>query len=183
MAKTKGTTLIGAVRFLRSQKNRARQALPPELHHYLEEEIRESSWYPEADLAALLEAVVPMLPGSRDEVLAGMGAQTARGHMDGIYSHLRLDASESMSRRAVALWASQHDTGRFDLAFVSPSETRMTVRDFGHPSDLLCGILGGYFAEMMRLAGAADVSVTKESCVLRGDSECVWLVRSHGSGE
>ncbi len=180
MAKTKGTTLIGAVRFLRSQKDRARKLLPPELHRYLEEQIRESSWYPEADLMALLEAIVPMLPGHRDEVLAAMGAQTAREHVEGIYSHLRFDASEGMSRRAVALWASQHDTGRFDVAFVAPGETRMTVRDFGHPSELLCGILGGYFAEMLRLTGAADVSVTKEGCVVRGDSECAWLVRSRG---
>ena len=174
MAKSKGTTLIGAVRFLRSQKDRARELLPPDLHHYLDERITESRWYPEVDLSGLLEAVLAMIPGERDEILAGMGAQTAREHLEGVYSHLSGGASDGISRRAFALWASQHDTGRFEIERIAPGETVMTVRDFGHPSAVMCGILGGYLAETIRVEGATDVKVAKQSCVLRADAACVW---------
>ena len=50
MAKAKGTTLIGAVKALRSQKKRSRELLPGRLHHYLVEKISTASWYPEEDL-------------------------------------------------------------------------------------------------------------------------------------
>ena len=177
MAKAKGTTLMGAVRFLRSQKERARERLAPELHHYLEERIAESSWYPEEDLAELLETVLGLIPGARDEVLASMGAETARQHLEGVYSHLSGGVADGVSTRAFALWASQHDSGSFSATRVEPGENLMTVRDFGHPSELMCGILGGYLAEALRVDGATDVRTSKESCVLRGDPDCSWRIR------
>jgi hypothetical protein len=53
----------------------------------------------------------------------------------------------------------------------------MKVRDFGHPSEVMCGILGGYLAETLRVDGATGVRTIKEACVLRGDPECVWRIR------
>jgi hypothetical protein len=176
MAKTKGTTLVAAVRFLRSRREQAREVLPPELRHYLDERINESSWYPESDLSALVDATASLLPGERDEVLANMGVHTAREHLDGVYSHLRLEDPASMSRRALALWASQHDSGRFDVATVAPGEIRMTVRDFAHPTKTLCGILTGYFVETVRIAGLTSPTIRKDACVLRGDEACIWTV-------
>jgi hypothetical protein len=175
MSKAKGTTLIGAVRFLRSQRDRARELLAPELHHYLEERIHESSWYPEEHLLALIEAMLPMIPGSREDVLKMMGTTTAREHLEGVYSHLAGGSAPTASR-SFALWASQHDSGRFEVERLSDRETRMTVRDFGHPSEVMCGIFGGYFAETLRLEGAHDVEITKPECVNRGDGQCTWTL-------
>jgi len=183
MAKAKGTTLIGAVRFLRSQKDRARENLPPELHRYLDERITESRWYPEADLNGLLEALLRLIPGGRDEVLAELGAQTAREHLEGVYSHLSGGESHGISTRAFALWASQHDTGKFETERIKPGERLMTVRDFGHPSEVMCGILGGYLAETIRVEGATDVKIAKESCVLRGAPKCAWRVTYQSRNE
>lgn len=177
MAKAKGTTLLGAVRFLRTQKERARELLPPDLHHYLEERVAESRWYPEDDLEGLLEAVLSLMPGPRAETLAAMGAQTARQHLEGVYSHLSGGTAEGVSTRAFALWASQHDTGSFSAERVEPGENLMKVRDFGHPSEIMCGILGGYLAETLRVDGATEVRAIKEACVLRGDPECVWRLK------
>lgn len=174
MAKAKGTTLIGAVRHLRKHKERAREILPRDLHHYLEERITESRWYPEADLHLLLKAMLETIPGPRAEILERLGALTAREHLEGIYSHLAGGHSDGMARRAVALWSSQHDTGRFEITSLSANETIMTVRDFGHPSDIMCGILGGYLAETLRVEGATDVRMQKTACVLRGDPVCSW---------
>lgn len=174
MAKAKGTTLIGAVRYLRKNKAKAREALPPDLHHYLEERITESRWYPESDLHLLLKATLEMNPGPRDQILAQLGTVTAREHLEGIYSHLSGGRSDSIARRAVALWSSQHDTGRFVVKALSANEDVMTVHDFGHPSDILCGILGGYLAETLRIDGASDVEIQKTACVLKGDPACSW---------
>lgn len=177
MAKAKGYTLIGAVKFLRSQKQRARELLAPEHHHYLEERIAEAGWYPESDLEALLEATLALQPGRRDEALFAMGVFSARQHLDGgVYKHLRFDGEGSMPRRALALWASQHDTGRWKLTPVGPGELTMTIRDFAHPTEILCGINRGYFSEALRLAGAVDVRVEKQACMARGDGECRWRV-------
>jgi hypothetical protein len=174
MAKAKGTTLIGAVRHLRKNRTRALEILPPALHHYLEERITESRWYPEADLHQLLEAMLEMIPGPRDEVLAQLGAASARDHLEGIYSHLRGGRSDGLARRAIALWSSQHDTGRFEMTTPTAHEAIMTVRDFGHPSEIMCGILGGYLAETLRVDGAVDVVIEKTACVLRNDPVCSW---------
>lgn len=178
MAKAKGTTLIGAVRFLRKNKEKARKVLAPELHHYLEHTIVESSWYPEQDLADLIEAMLTLTPGSRDRVLGEMGAATAKSHLEGIYSHVvgRGNPS-SVARSAFALWGSMHDTGRIHVEPLGQDEIQFTLVDFAMPSETLCGILTGYFAETYRIQGASEVTTRKLSCRARGDQACVWRLR------
>lgn len=178
MAKAKGTTMIGAVRFLRHHRERARDVLPPELRFYLDERVRESSWYPEEHLLGLVRALLELIPGPRPEVLASLGAHTAREHLEGVYAHLRggEGSPTSLSRRAFALWASQHDSGRFELSADAPTELEMRVRAFALPSEEMCGIFGGYFAETLRMQGLADVEVTKTACVLHGAPHCAWRV-------
>lgn len=174
MAKAKGTTLISAVRFLRKNKQQARERLPESLHHYLEERVVESRWYPEEDLLGLLQALVQMVPGPRSEVLARLGAQSARDHLEGVYSHLSGADRASIAVRAVALWSSQHDSGHFEVQREAPGVRRMIVRDYAFPSETMCGILGGYLAETLRVEGATDVRVSKEACLVKGEPECVW---------
>jgi hypothetical protein len=182
MAKAKGTTLIGAVRFLRKHRQQARELLPPNLHHYLEERVAESRWYPEEDLLGLLEAVVPMIPGGRPQVLEALGAQSARGHLEGVYAHLSGGGPGEIAVRAFALWSSQHDSGRFEVTREGPGVRRMTVRDYALPSETMCGILGGYLAETLRVEGVTDIRVHKESCVLRGQTECAWRLTYRSPG-
>lgn len=179
MPNAKGTTLIGAVRFLRHHRQRALGVLRPEHHHYLDERIQPSKWYPEADLLNLIETIVELIPASREEALTLMGAQTAREHLEGVYSHLAggRDLTPSTSQ-AFALWASQHDSGRLEIEKLGPNEALMTVRDFGLPSEAMCGIFAGYFTELIRLQGGESVSANKLECVLRDDPRCAWQVSS-----
>jgi len=174
MAKAKGTTLVGAVRFLRTHKERAREILPEHLHSFLEDRVLEARWYREEELHGLLEAVVALVPGPREQTLADLGAASARDHLEGVYAHLRGGRRATLSRRSIALWSSQHDTGSFTVEVPSDDEAIMIVRDFGYPTELMCGILGGYLAETLRLEGATDVVIEKQACVLRGDDECRW---------
>lgn len=178
MAKAKGTTLISLVKLLRSQRERARAVLAPELHHYLEAgaRIHASSWYPESDLLALVRATLELLPGSRESNLEKMGAAVAREHMEGVYGHLRTDSATSLVRRSVALWGSQHDTGTFHVEMEAPGHATYAVRDYGLPSREMCAIFKAYFAEWLRASGWLGVAVIEQSCVLEGASACAWEV-------
>ena len=62
MAKAKGTTLSGMVRFLRRHREQAKKLLAPDLHAYLDERIHESRWYPEEHLLSLVDAMVTLMP-------------------------------------------------------------------------------------------------------------------------
>ncbi len=177
MSKAKGTTLVTLVKFLRSQRERARAALPPSLHPYLDERIHASSWYPEADLLSLMRVMVAMIPGSRDAVLSQMGVALAREHMEGIYGHLKLDANDdpaTLARRCFALWGSQHDTGTFRIEVERPGRALLEVRDYALPSSEMCGILTGYLGESLRLGGAANLRIVELSCRTAGADVCNW---------
>jgi len=177
MSKAKGTTLVALVKFLRSQRERALAALPPTLHAYLDERIQASSWYPEADLLNLIRVMVAMIPGPREAVLAQLGVALAREHLEGIYGHLKLDASgdpATLARRCFALWGSQHDTGTFRIEVERPGRALLEVRDYALPSAEMCGILTGYLGESLRLGAAANVRVVKQACRLAGDDVCNW---------
>jgi hypothetical protein len=164
------------VRFLRSQRERALAALPADAHPYLNETIQPSSWYPEQDLLTLLRGMLDLLPGDRERTLETLGATVAREHLEGVYRHLRTDDTDTLARRSVALWGSQHDSGSFEILVEAPGRARFEVRDYALPSREMCSIFRGYFAETLRVAGAVDVVVEKQTCVLRGNDACVWAV-------
>lgn len=177
MAKTKGTTLVSLVKFLASQRERALAVLPADVHHYLGgERIQPSSWYPEEDLHALLCGMLALLPGDRARTLEQLGAAVAREHLEGVYRHLRSDDVDTLARRSVALWASQHDTGAFAIEMEGTGSARFEVRDYAAPSREMCTIFRGYFAETLRISGGTDVAVEELSCVLRGADACSWAV-------
>lgn len=179
MAKAKGSVLVQAVRFLRTQRDRAAGLLDPRLHAYLESErISEASWYPEADLHALIEATLELMPGPRDAALAQMGRGVAQVHAEGAYEHLITDGDvSSFGIRAQALWSTMHDTGRMKARSPEPGVMEVELRDYAMPSEIMCGIVGAYIGEVVRLNGHADVVVEETACRLRGADACAWRYR------
>lgn len=176
VAKAKGTTMVGLVRFLRRHREAARAALPPALHGYLEERVNPAGWYPEEHLLGLVRAVATMLPRELGDPYRRMGELSAREHLDGSYAHLFASTTDPLAipARAFALWASQHDSGRLDLAVSGEREAVVTLRDFAKPSREMCGIVGGYLAETLRLLGFADVHAEETGCRVHGDPACTW---------
>jgi hypothetical protein len=176
MAKTKGTTLVSLVKFLRSQREAARELLAPDLHHYLEEHIQPALWYSEQDLLALIRAMLELLPLSREEALVQIGHSVAREHLEGIYRHLRMDGADfvSLARRSHALWASMHDTGTMTARLEADHEASFELCDYGLPSQEMCAILTAYFSETLRMGGAVDPEIRKLECRLDGARSCRW---------
>ena len=177
MAQVKGAVIVDSVRYLRRHKEAARRLLPPELHHYLSQRVLMASWYPEEHLVPLMRAMARIDGQPDDFYFQRAGRITAHVHAGGVYRHLvhRSDR-ESLSRRALVLWAAQHDTGSMEMMSVDNDEVRVALRDFGVPSREFCLITGGYLAATFEISGCEDVRIAKESCCVDGDAECAWLV-------
>jgi hypothetical protein len=176
MAKAKGTTVIGVVKYLRREKEAARKALPARLHHYLEERCSPSAWYPEEDWVELVRAQAKLVKEPKGNVFETIGRWALREHADGLYGHLLSDISDplSLSRRLLALWGSQHDTGRLSFTMDGETAARVELVDYGHTSTVMCQILRGYLSELLTLAGFPSPSVEKRECRLAGAAQCAW---------
>jgi predicted hydrocarbon binding protein len=178
MASVKGSAIVAAVRMLRANKDAARTALPPELHHYLSTRVLTASWYPEADMVALARATAKVMGEPEETFYEQAGRFVAHTHAEGVYRHLVRDAeSQSLSRRALVLWSSQHDTGTMDMEILDENEARLMLRGFEVPSREACLINGGYLAAAFEIAGYENVHVEKQHCCVDGAAECVWSVR------
>ena len=174
MAKTKGTNLVGAVKFLRRNRAAARASLAPALHHYLEERVLPTSWYPEEDLVALLRAMAPLLGDATGNVFELMGRATLREHLEGVYERLLKGDRLTLARRVSTLWQMQHDTGRLALISTGPGTARYELEEYGHPSREMCATIQGYLHEALVAAGFGAVQIRKARCTLDGDPLCIW---------
>jgi hypothetical protein len=174
LGKTKGSAVLAAVKLLRSRRVEAQPLLPVALHHYLDERIVVAAWYPEEDLLALISACASVFPVRGDSIFESMGAITARVHLEGIYADL---LERDCSARVRSLWKTQHDTGDVWVSRETGKSATYQLTDWVVKSAEYCRLLGGYFAEIHRIAGAADASFVHPSCRALGAPQCVWLVR------
>jgi hypothetical protein len=177
MAKVKGTNLIGAVKVLRKNRARAAPILPAALHHYLDERIIITDWYPEEDLIVLLRAMARLLTDVKGNPFEMLGRAAVREHMAGVYEHLLKGDRLSLARRVSVMWQAQHDTGKLELVGSRPGHARYELEGYATPSREMCSVLEGYFSESLRASGFASVSIEKLRCVLDGAPKCVWDCR------
>ena len=176
MARVKGASILDSVRFLRRHKEEARKHLPPALQHYLAERVLAASWYPEEDLVPLVRAMA-RIQGVPDATFFEMaGRLSAQGHAKGIYKHLAAGDRDSLTRRALVLWSSQHDTGEMTMEAESTGKVRVALRGFGLPSREMCTLTGGYIAETFEVSGCKEVRAEKQGCAIDGAPACSWLV-------
>ena len=179
MGKAKGMALVNAVRYLRQRRADALATLPIELHHYLDERIRTSAWYPERDLLELIRATSRLVPGPIDHVLEIMGETSAREHAN-VYGDLLTSWSTS---RAFALWSTQHDTGELRMTDEAPRCVRLEITGYEDPSREMCLVTQGYFKGVLLMNGLRDLSVEKLACRIWGDDRCTWRAAWKGKDD
>jgi hypothetical protein len=173
VGRSKGISLVSTVRLLRKHRARAAELLPPHLHHYLNEWIQVSAWYPTRDLAELASAVAKIVhPDAPDVALEQMGAAGAR-IQPSIYRDLLIGAGSTS--RTFALWSTQHDTGELRRTREGPERARFELVDFADSSREFCLILAGYLKGALEINDMTDASVDKVSCRLWGDASCAWI--------
>jgi hypothetical protein len=171
MGRVKGSTLLGAVKFLRARRGLAMDLLPPEHRHYLEDTIKSSAWYPLADLLALVGVAADVLGTERAQAFAFMGEFAARAHAE-LYGDLM--AVGGSNSRTFALWSTQFDAGRMQRIVEGPGRTRVELCDFRSPGPELCLLIGGYIKGVVGLSGVEDLAVAKIGCTTQGDPNCIW---------
>jgi len=177
VARVKGAALVDVVRFLRRHKDAARQHLTPALAHYLVDRVLMASWYPEEDLVPLVRAMARVLGEPEMAFYEKAGRLSAQAHSQGVYRHLvRAGERESLARRALVLWSSQHDTGHMEAQTLPDGRLRVVLRDFAVPSREFCAINAGYVAATFEITGAKNVRVEKQCCCVDGAPECAWWV-------
>lgn len=175
MPKLKGTLVIPVVKYLRRHRDAALALLPESLHHYLEQRIFEAQWYPEEDFVVLLRARVKLTPGPESATWDELGAVGAREHAAGVYRHLMREVDPlALANRIVALWQSQHDTGRWTLRLTGPTTAQLELEDYAHPTVEMCNLVPGYIREVLRSTGFVAPVVVKGTCRIRGQERCSW---------
>jgi hypothetical protein len=177
MGHAKGAVLVGPIKFLRKNRERALELLPLAMHRYLEEDVRLSSWYPETDFVELIRAAARIAPGDPDENIQHMGAIGAAGHLE-MYGDLMRSLPSTSS--LFALWTAQHDTGRLRAIFESPTSARVELAEFDSAAREICLLCTGYIRGALRANGYEDLDVEKRRCVLRGDPLCEWRMTWKG---
>ncbi len=171
MGRVKGIAILDAVKFLRARRDDALETLPAPMHHYLDDQIGTSAWYPESDLVDLIRGVAQLLPGPIDRALMMMGERSARAQTIVYGDLIRGIPSNS---RTFALWSTQHDTGELRSMMESPCRVRLELSGFEDTSREFCLLLGGYLSGTLAVNGITDGSVQKLSCRLWGDPLCAW---------
>jgi hypothetical protein len=172
----KGTEVLNLVKVLRMSRERALKLLPARLHHYLEQRILVSSWYPEEDQLGLLRAMVAMLPPDGDPWLT-IGRSTAQTNLSGLYRNQVTHGDPERTLRIVGtFWRNAHDTGEMSSTLEEPGKVTVRLRGFARPSKEMCRIVRGYLWEIVSVSGGKDVSVSHGPCVLEGAPECAWQI-------
>jgi hypothetical protein len=172
--RVKGSNVVAAVKMLRAHRERAVALLPPALHHYLDERILVSSWYPEADQLELLRGVSFLLPGTPDPWVQ-MGRIAARGDLSDLYKTIVKpgDLKDSL-RAATSLWRTFHDSGELKLTLEDPMRILATLRGYAATAREMCRCIGGYVTEVATVASGHELKTAKLGCTLDGKPECSW---------
>jgi hypothetical protein len=174
--RTKGTTFVWVVKFLRANRQRAQALLPPELQHYLDARVLPSTWYPIADYWGLMRAVTAIAELG-DETYPQLGRFLARTDLAGIYkSSVKPGDPARTVAAAAALWKNYHDRGELVVEPDGASACLITLRDYPEPSRELCGLLDGYLPELAVTAGAREVEFRRLSCRAERGPDCRWRV-------
>jgi hypothetical protein len=172
MGRTKGTALIGLVKTLRSQRTRALELLPAELHHYLDERILIGSWYPDRDVQRVLKAFIQLMGGTDGWERAGV--LLARKDLTTVYANVLAGRSlEQVLTHISGLWGNYHDTGTEHASFLTGT-CKIEIRDFAIRSSDYCRLIGAYNGELVERAGGRVAKTRKVSCTSRGDPSCIW---------
>jgi hypothetical protein len=173
MGNTKGAVLVGPIKLLRKRREEARALLAPELHHYLEERVRLSSWYPETDFISLIVVAARLTSEDPDRAMEEMGTVGAHFHAE-LYGDLLRSMGSNSS--VFALWSTQHDTGELRSIADSPTAAHVELVGFDSPSRENCILCTGYIRGALTINGFDDIAIDKPRCVVRGDDRCVWRV-------
>ena len=167
----KGTGIVGVVRGLRAQRDAALAILPAALHHYLDERVVITAWYPETENVALISTLLRLYPKQSWE---GAGQQAAHDALTSVYRNIIVEGDvPETARRMRVNWRNYHDTGNLAVE-LAPRTVRVIVASFALVSTEFCRLNTGYFGKLLALAGAQITRTQKLRCTAKHQDCCIW---------
>jgi uncharacterized protein (TIGR02265 family) len=160
----KGTTLIPTVKFLRRHRDRAEPLMAPHLRPYLTRRILPGSWYPEADLMALLQVLLQLIPGDRRATWEMFGEEAAEAHATVHYEGFIRNGPGRLLANYDALWHLQHDSGRWEVTLEGDVAADVHLFDFPAGMPEYGALMTGYFRRMLEKCGAVDPQSQLVAC-------------------
>jgi uncharacterized protein (TIGR02265 family) len=169
----KGSNVLLTVKALRGRREVALKLLPPELHHYLESKVLQSSWYSESDHEQLMRCLARMLPQGEPECWRFIGCEAAKGHVAGPYKVLVAKGPDALFASFQSLWRLIHTTGDWQVEDSGVGRRRCRLDGFAVGMPEFGPLMEGYFAEILRLAGARHAEAR---CTQQDDSSATFEI-------
>lgn len=187
----KGTALLPIVSAFRAESATLDPMLPPQLRHYIDEDVDIAGWYPIEDVLELMrimaKGLMPQVTTQRTfEYFGAVAAERdLQGKQDLVRETHRVIAGfyegaiskkhdlATTVRRACGLHQLYYDVG--ELIPRRIGERTLSLRTEHQPfvGEELCHITRGYFLQILRMI-AVQSDLQKVSCRARGDAACEW---------
>jgi hypothetical protein len=175
MAKTRGTTIIPRIKFLRARGvwDDVVPHLSAPTRDIVTGTVLASTWYPFETLVDVIRTA-DRIVGKGDLALAKeMGRYAATANLSTVFRILvRLATPKTVLAKGASLWSLHHDTGKAVATEDGPGGASYEIRDFGAPDRALCVSLEGWIERCMEITGAKNVEVREEECATKGGPVC-----------
>lgn len=152
----KGTQLLGVVKALRAQRERAHELAPAHVRQYFDQRVLAASWYPEADfrdLILLLGRVAA--PGVKGSVWRMIGKAGAERDFHGVYAGMvRKDDPDGTLRLFPSAWRQFRDKSLLSCEQLGPGSAQLSLRDYPVSCREMAEVNAGYFEAALLIAGA-----------------------------
>jgi hypothetical protein len=169
--------VVDLVKMVRRQREAFANVLSPETRAFTETRVLVGSWYPEVYLRDLLVGADRVLGKGDLALCEQLGHFSARNDLGGVYKTLLYPDDPWKTLTSLpAVWDLMHNTGVVELE-QTEGGARVVVKGFALPNAPMCALLRGWLAEATIMAGGGSVAVVEESCRLRAQEACVYLVR------
>jgi uncharacterized protein (TIGR02265 family) len=175
-AEIKGTQLLGVVKALRAQRERAAPLLPERLLTYLDERVLVSTWYPDADYRDLMLVLGRLLASQvKGNVWRAIGAGGAARDFGDTYAPLiRAGETRWTIEHLPVGWRFVRNTGVLSIQALTDSSARLVLTDYPLMCSELAEVTAGYFDGAMGASGAQQHSV---EVIDVGADRAGWMLR------
>jgi uncharacterized protein (TIGR02265 family) len=183
----KGTTLLARFHFLdeagRGMKQRVLDTLAPADRDQLSRLVLPVREYPLELNARLDEAIARVLfPGEPvRQVFRRLGRASADRNTTRFHGSFSSGDAEEVLARVTKIRRQFFNDGDVRYVRIAPGEGRIEIWNAATVTTADCESSAGYMERMIELAGAKDVSMTHDKCVLDGapccEFPCRWSVR------
>jgi hypothetical protein len=175
MAKTRGTTLIPRIKYVRGKGawDEVFPRLEPETRAIVARTVLASSWYPFASLADLIRTADKVMGAGDLAIAREMGRYSATANLSTVFRLLiRFTTPTTILAKGAALWSLNHDSGRVEARPDGTNAALYVIHDHGEPDLAFCASLAGWIERCLEMTGAKTVVVNEEACAAREGSVC-----------